>query len=175
PGGVRDSAERQTSSNNLKQIGLALHVYNDSSGHFPTPYLKTKTGQPGLSWRVAILPHVEQDALYRQFKLDEPWDSPNNIRLLNQMPKTYMVPGQPDPTVTHYLAFVGPNTIFDPKRKGVRFAEVKDGLSNTITVVEAANPVPWTKPDDLTFPPNGPIAPLLKWRGRNALILLGDG
>src|SRR5262245_26947874 len=126
PGGVRDTADRAKSSNNLKQIGLALHTHHDVRGSFPPPSLKTRTGKPGLSWRVAILPYIEQDYLYRQFKLDEPWDSPANLALLNQVPPTYMIPGQTDQTVTHYRGFVGPGTMFDPtpNRQPIRFANI---------------------------------------------------
>ena len=85
---VQSAAERANSSNNLKQIGLGMHNYHDQNNKLPPPYLKTKDGKPGLSWRV-ILPYIEQDFLYRQFKLDEPWDSPKNLALLNQMPQTY--------------------------------------------------------------------------------------
>ena len=63
-------------ANNLKQIGLAMHNFHDSYGGFPAAYSTDKNGKPLLSWRVHILPFVEGQALYRQFKLDEPWDSP---------------------------------------------------------------------------------------------------
>jgi hypothetical protein len=175
PGGVRDSAERANSTNNLKQIGLAIHNYHSVTNKLPPPYLKTKTGQPGLSWRVAILPYVEQDYLYKQFKLDETWDSPTNRALLNQMPKTYKIASQTDATVTHYRVFAGPGTMFDPTIPYLTFARIPDGTSNTIAVVEANDPVPWTKPDELPFPPKGAIAPLLNWRKDKALILMGDG
>jgi hypothetical protein len=173
-GKVRGAAERANSTNNLKQIGIGFMSYHDVTNRFPPPYLKTKTGQPGLSWRVAILPYIEQNSLYQQFKLDEPWDSPNNIRLLSQMPRTYMLPGQTDPTVTHYQVFVGPGTMFDPAKQRIKITDIQDGTSNTIAAVEAAVPVPWTKPDDLPFPPPGQIASLLKWRGNYALVLMAD-
>ena len=74
---VRMSAARMQSKNNLKQIALAMHNYEATYGHFPHD-ITDKNGKPILSWRVAILPFIEQDNLYKQFKLDEPWDSPNN-------------------------------------------------------------------------------------------------
>jgi len=173
-GKVRDASQNQESSNNLKQIGLAIHNHHDVNGYFPPPYLKTKDGKPGLSWRVAILPWLEQDSLYRQFKLDEPWDSPSNRQLLSRMPRTYAPPGQKDLTVTHYRVFVGPGTMFDPNKSKIRIVDVKDGLSNTLMVVEARDPVEWTKPDVLVFTPTTTLAPLLMWRNGRANILMGD-
>jgi prepilin-type processing-associated H-X9-DG protein len=165
---VREAAARAESTNNLKQIALAMHNYNDVyGGFFPANANYSPNGKPLLSWRVHLLPYLEQDILYRQFKLDEPWDGPNNIRLLAQMPKIYKLPGDTklssDQTV--YQVFVGPGTMFEtgPERnfKGIRFPmEVPDGSSNTILVVEAAQGVPWTKPDDLVFAPNRPLPPL---------------
>src|SRR5262249_25637901 len=74
---VRQEAKRIESSSNLRQIGIALHNYHDTFGAFPTDANTRTNPQNKLSWRVHILPFIEQDALYRQFKLDEPWDSPN--------------------------------------------------------------------------------------------------
>ena len=75
--------------NNLKQIGIALHSYADVYGHFPPAAICDKKGKKLLSWRVAILPFIGQEALYRKFKLDEPWDSPRNKPLLDEIPNTY--------------------------------------------------------------------------------------
>src|SRR5262249_34008276 len=74
-------ANRKQSQNNLKLIGLAFHNYLSTYGVFPASASFKKGKKPLLSWRVAILPFIEQEALYKKFKLDEPWDSPHNKKL----------------------------------------------------------------------------------------------
>src|SRR5439155_1388856 len=119
---------------------------------FPAAAVYDKDGKAILSWRVLILPYIEQDRLYRKFRLNEPWDSPHNKKLLEMMPKTYAAPnakGDP-PYTTHYQVFVGPGAGFEGKR-GLRIGDFTDGTSNTILVAEAARAVPWTKPEDLPY------------------------
>jgi hypothetical protein len=156
---VRGAAGRVQSSNNLKQMVLAMHNMADANGGTWLPAAIYKDDKPLLSWRVAILPYVEQDALYQQFKLDEPWDSPNNKKLLDKMPRVYMTEDQAEkaekmlPTTTHYRVFHGKGAAFEGT-KGLAFpAEFTDGTSNTIAIVEAEQAVPWTKPEELPFDP----------------------
>jgi len=111
-----------------------------------------KAGKPLLSWRVAVLPYIEQDNLYKQFHLDEPWDSDHNKKLLERMPPLY---GFGDEKAaknheTHYQGFAGKGAFFDGK-KGLKIVDITDGTSNTIMLVEAKKAVPWTKPDDVPF------------------------
>ena len=119
-------------------------------------------GTPLLSWRVLILPYIEQDDLYREFRLDEPWDSDHNIRLLERMPITYAAPGHKKSlypahhTVCH--VFVGPGTAFEGPG-GLAFKDFPDGQSGTLLIVEAGDPVPWTKPADIPFDPARVPAP----------------
>ena len=158
---VQEAAARAQSQNNLKQIGLAMHNYHDVNGAFPPAAVCDKTGKPMLSWRVLVLPYLEQETLYKEFKLDEPWDSPNNKKLLAKMPRTYMVPTQaPGTTDTHYRVFVGNGAVFDYVRGG-KITEITDGTSNTIMVATAAEAVPWTKPDELAFDPDKDMVKLL--------------
>lgn len=118
-------------------------------------------GTPLYSWRVLLLPYIEQDELYHEFHLDEAWDSPHNIRLLGRMPATYAAPPYkrsklpPNHTVIH--VFVGPGTAFEGPG-GVSFEDFPDGHSNTLLLVEAGDPVPWTRPDDLAYAPDVPIS-----------------
>jgi hypothetical protein len=115
-------------------------------------------GKPLLSWRVLILPFIEQDELYKQFKLDEPWDSPHNIQLLQKMPQIYG-PYRNRPTedgTTYFQAIVGPGAAFEGTT-GLTFADFTDGTSNTILIAEAWDAVPWTKPEELVYDPNGPL------------------
>jgi RNA polymerase sigma factor (sigma-70 family) len=145
--------QRAKSRLNLKQIGLAMHNYHDVNGSFAPPAIYSKGGKPLLSWRVALLPYLEQDALYRAFKLDEPWDSPHNKKLLAQMPPVYTPVGPAkakNPGATFYQVFVGKGAGFEAGRK-TRIADIVDGTSNTIMVVDAATAVPWTKPEDLPY------------------------
>ncbi|MDR3637301.1 MAG: DUF1559 domain-containing protein [Isosphaeraceae bacterium] len=145
---ARSAARRAQSTNNLKQIGLALHNFHSVQDHFPAT-IRDKAGKPLLSWRVAILPFIEQQALFNEFHLDEPWDSPHNQELVERMPTVYAVPGaKAEPGETFYRSFSGKGTFLDPDAKdGIRIADVTDGTSNTIAVVEAREAVPWTKPD----------------------------
>lgn len=169
----RANTEMRRTSNDLKQIGLAMHNHHDAVGYFPHDYT-TQDGKPLLSWRVALLPYIEQDNLFRKFKLNEPWDSPNNRALLNQCPKTYLSRRHKDPTLTCYQGFAGPGTVFDPKVPRLTFTMVPDGLTNTIFAVEAEDAVPWTKPVDLPFSDKGPL-PKLHYRSDIALALICDG
>lgn len=179
-GGNRD---RQKSSNNLKQIGLAFHSYSDSNNAIPNNSY-APDGKPLLSWRVHILPYLEQDSLYRQFNLKEPWDGPTNRPLIAQMPAVYGTPAMQKRAgqgKTYYRGFSHPGAIFEkPRQPGfanrLHIAGLADGLSNTIFVVEADEPVDWTKPDDLDFGPGKPLPPLGAGRNDNYVtILMGDG
>jgi Protein of unknown function (DUF1559) len=143
--------QRKKATNNLKQIGLAFHNHHDTFGWLPTN-LSTKDGKPGLSWRVAILPFIEEDNLYKQFKLNEPWDSEHNKKLIERMPKLYApIRGKADKGQTFYQMCAGKGTMLDPEGGHLQLADVTDGLSNTLMVAEAAKPVLWTKPDDMPY------------------------
>ena len=148
---LRNSAAIMQSQNNLKQIGLAMHNYYDVHGTFPPAAICDKKGKKLLSWRVAILPYIEQDNVYKQFKLDEPWDSENNKKAGQVLIKTYMDPRLPNDTGhTHYKLFVGKETPFD-WLQSKKFQDITDGTSNTVMVVAAGDAVPWAKPDDFEF------------------------
>jgi hypothetical protein len=150
------AAQLKESAKNLEQIALAFHNYNDTYGRLPTNVVAGDKAL--LSWRVQILPFVEQDELYKQFKLDEPWDSEHNKKLVAKMPKLYApVRGKADPGTTYYQAFGGSNGWL---KAGARIpTSFPDGTSNTFLVAEAAKPITWTKPDDLVF--NGKDVPAL--------------
>jgi prepilin-type processing-associated H-X9-DG protein len=152
---ARQAAQRAQSVNNLKQVMLAMHNYHSSNNVFPPAALSDAEGKPLLSWRVAILPYLEQQELYNEFHLDEPWDSAHNKPLIAKMPTVFKsTRNQPKgENTTFYQVLTGGGALFEPKGKGVGLADITDGTSNTIAVVEAAEGVIWTKPDDLVFDP----------------------
>ena len=172
------AARRIQSQNNLKQIGIALHAYHDTNGVFPPATITDAEGRPLYSWRVALLPYIEESTLFNQWQKNEPWDGPNNRLLWSRTPKCYQLPGKPgDGTQTYYQGFTGTGTAFG-NPQGIRTTDVLDGLSNTIFVVEASNPVVWCAPQDIPFTPspNG-FSPrqLGGYFGSSVQVLLGDG
>ena len=141
--------QRKQSFDNLQQMGLAFHDYHDVHGQMPTNQIG-QDKQPLLSWRVQILPYVEQEALYKQFKLDEAWDSDHNIKLIAKIPPIFApVRGRAKEGETFYQGFNGQGML----RSGVKIslATIVDGTSNTFMVAEAGKPVIWTKPEDMPF------------------------
>jgi hypothetical protein len=156
---ARQAARRAASMNNLKQIALAMLNYESAIRAFPPAYTADKqTGKPLLSWRVAILPYLDREDLFKQFHLDEPWDSEHNKALIPRMPAVYRSPAsQAAPGMTNYLTFRDKDSVF-PGTEKIGPADVTDGFSNTIMVVEAsdARAVAWTKPDDLQYDPKNP-------------------
>jgi prepilin-type processing-associated H-X9-DG protein len=158
---IADELPAQTDANNLKQIGLALHNHHDAMGHVPAA-ICDRDGKPLLSWRVAILPYIEQEALYRQFRLNEPWDSPHNKKLLGKMPKIYASPTgtAEEPDATFYQMPTGPKTLFPRPDHKMQIFRIPDGTSNTFLVVEASKGVPWTKPQDVAIPAMGKLPKL---------------
>ena len=175
---------RPADRTNLKQMGLALHNYHDVYNRFPaaghTNPPNSPRGRPLLSWRVAILPYVGEVALYNQFKQDEPWDGPNNIKLLDKMPKIFVAPRSvAPPGKTHYQVFTtaetAPIKTMFGRTVGRGLAAVSDGTSNTLMVVEATEPVEWTRPMDLPFDPDDDPPPLGLPGAGGFDALLGDG
>jgi prepilin-type N-terminal cleavage/methylation domain-containing protein len=179
---AREAARRAQCVNNLKQIGLAMHNYHTVWGALPAAAISDASGRPLLSWRVALLPYLEQDTLYKQFRLNESWDSPHNKKVAEQMPKVFASPGGVDaPGLTRYRVFTGDQAAFPersrqpgPTTLGRRFTEFTDGTANTLLVVEAAEAVPWTKPDELPYSPKGPL-PRLGSQPTSFQVLFADG
>jgi hypothetical protein len=150
-GRVHETSRRLVCANNLRTIGLAMMMHETSRNVFPPAYTTGKQGRPLLSWRVLLLPYLDQQDLYYRFHLDEPWDSPHNLPLAREMPKCFRCPSRPEmqPGYTPYMVIVGPHTVF-PGKDGIHLAEISDGPSKTILVVEAQGPgVSWTAPNDL--------------------------
>lgn len=166
--------------NNLKQIGLAMHIYCDHHGTFPSRAMYDQDGKPLLSWRVAILPYLGLEAgagakeLYDQFHLDEPWDSEHNLALLPRMPDVFKSIPKSESSETVFLAPVGEQTIF-AGGVGHRRVDVTDGLPSTIMVVQADRAVPWTKPEDLDFDAAVPMRDLGHAEAKGFHVLLSNG
>jgi hypothetical protein len=172
----KDREGRRDTQDNLKQLGLAMHHHQDVYKRLPADAIYSKDGRPLLSWRVAILPFIEQKNLYDQFRLDEPWDSPHNKQLLQVVPKIYApVRGEAPPGHTHYQVFTGPRTPFKPNIPPRFPASFPDGTSNTFLIVETDEAVPWTKPADVRVEPNGPLPPLGGLWGDGFYVVMGDG
>ncbi len=152
---ARASAESAQGENNLKQIGLAMYGFHERVGYIPTD-ITDQTGKPLLSWRVAILPYIGQNALYQQFKLDEPWNSAQNVKLAKSVIKVFQAPHQKEAVdgqgngLTHYMVFTGKGSLFHAGNKP-RFVQIADGTSNTLLCVESKSPAIWTKPQDIPF------------------------
>ncbi len=176
PGG--NAMDRARCVDNLKQIGLALQNYHDVSSKFPTVANFDKNNKPLLSWRVQLLPYLEQEALYKEFHLDERWDSEHNKKLVARMPAVFRCPGsRAAPGHTTYLGPVGKETMFTGENKPLRMADVLDGTSNTIFVVDAddKSAVPWTRPADLPYDGKDPWNHLVEHHGQTSVALFVDG
>ncbi|MFM9960142.1 MAG: DUF1559 domain-containing protein [Planctomycetaceae bacterium] len=139
----------------LKQISLALQDYHDAHGSFPPAYILGPDGKRWHSWRTLILPYMDQQMLYKQYRFDEPWDGENNRKLSSQFPYPICQCRQ-DPSsnrrrdLTHFVAVVGSQTAW-PGEKGIKLQDIKDGTANTVMVAEVHTPVPWFAPVDLSF------------------------
>ncbi len=169
---------RTPSRINLKNQAIAMMHYQEHRKAFPPAALLGSEGQPLLSWRVLLLPYLEEEELGSRFKLDEPWDSPHNLRLLPHIPNIYIDPTAPKATpsyYTHYRVFVGPGTPFEPGKRLRSPDDFPDGTSKTLLIVEAAEPVPWTKPEELIYDPLSPLPRLGGLVPGMINVVLADG
>lgn len=170
------ASRRSQSLNNLKYLALAALSYASIAEHaFPPSVVYGKSAFPQLnssgdksahvprSWRVELLPLLEHEELYKQYRLDQPWDSEANLKVLKQMPAVYRSPfDEPSSTNTSYYAVTGPGTVFDGE-EGTPLRAITDGTSHTLLWVEANREIPWTKPEDIAYEPGKEVPKLGGW------------
>ena len=174
---TRAAARRAQSMNNARQMILAGHNYASAYGHFPTQASYDKNGKPLLSWRVHILPFIDQNELYKQFRLDEPWDSPHNSKLLSKMPQIYQSPSVAvEDGKTVYLGAAGEGMMFNGKEK-IGFGQITDGSSNTVYMMEVnqSHAVEWTRPVDYQVNPEKPLDGLGGVNAGGFIVTMADG
>jgi hypothetical protein len=188
---------------NLAHVAKAIEKYHKDKGHYPPPAILDKDGKPLLSWRVAILPYLDgtyinnnsprtvnekpingPKDLYDLFKLDEPWDGPNNKKLIEKYPAVYSPPwgvipySQRDAGKTLTLAVVGKGGIFDPTKKTVAESDVRDGLKQTLLLMQLEEPgraVHWTKPADIALTADGKLPVDAPNFARRFAVVYADG
>lgn len=161
--GAAEANRRVICASHLKRLGVALRQYSETYGVLPSPAIVDSNGEELLSWRVLLLPFLGEDSLYRQFRLDEPWNSQHNLSLLPQMPPVFRCPAETEvvQTTTNYVAIVGQRTAFPPGGAS-RLTEITDDVRTTVLLVEVGcTGIPWTQPRDLLhseLPPSDQLA-----------------
>lgn len=178
----RAAAKRVTSQNNMRQLMLAALNYESAHMQFPPAYRVSKEGKKLLSWRVHILPFIEQNNLYQQFRHDEPWDSPNNIALLDKMPEVFRSPSsKAGPGKTVYRGIGGKSGILQPlmadNSGAIGFGQITDGSSNTIFAIETSDElaIEWTKPSNGIDPDSFDAEKFFGNQVGGTNITMGDG
>lgn len=179
---AREAARRSQCKGNLKQIALGLHNYHDTYGTFPPSYIPDATGKPMHSWRVLLLPFIDEAPMYDAYDFDKPWDHPDNLAVTRNPPQVFRCLSAPDDgfsSFTHYLYVTGQGTCFEGS-EGIKIPDIKDGASQTLLVVEThGSAIQWYEPRDLTsmeltsgFPATGP--PTAHAAGFNAAFVDGS-
>lgn len=184
---VKEASARMAASNNLKQVGIALHSYHDVNNTLPSPFMdpdargfglprSTLAPADRLSWRANILPYIEQANLYQLLDPTEAWNGPRNGTATRAAVKTFGDPLDPVDANTRLRVFVDNGALFDsdPKQR-VPLARVMDGTSNTIMVAEGGERVPWGQFNEYQFDPVGPLPPLGHPNRDTILVLMADG
>ncbi len=168
-------ADRKKVLSQFRQIAIAMHNYHDRHKAFPPAMLVDRKQRELLSWRVLILPYLGEEKLFREFNLEEPWDSPHNKTLLAKRPKAY-APVRKDAgaDMTYYQVFHGKDAAFE-RQQPLRIDDLLDGTANTFLLAEAANAVPWSKPADLAYDPKKPLPKLGAQFDKVFAVGIGDG
>ncbi len=150
---AREASRRMQCSNHIKHLVLAMHNYHDTMQTLPPLYTVDKDGKPLHSWRVHLLPFLEQQALYSEIKLDEPWDSEHNKQFHDVVIPFFQCPSNPNAKPGAnccYSAIAGQGLVANKKpnpRGGEHtMAWIMDGTSNTIAIVEVKQPFCWMDP-----------------------------
>jgi hypothetical protein len=173
-GEVRDAADRTTDMGHLCQVTLSAHNYASSSKDGET----FPSADGPVSWRVLLLPQIEQSNLYSRFKLSEPWDSPTNRPLADERVRTYLSArdtrehGIVD---TRMRVFTGPETVFPPGQETVKLTKFPDGTSNTIFAVYADERVPWPQPKELAYSKSAPLPAFSREHPTGFIVSMCDG
>lgn len=163
----------------LETLHQALEKYHTDKGSYPPAMMTDKDGRPTMSWRVALLPYMNDEAktLYNQFRFDEPWDSLYNKRLIKKMPQAFRSPNRyawgAGQWKTRDQVFTGAGTLFEGG-KGIRKTDV---TSKLILLVHAGDDraVYWTKPADISYAADGPLPQLTGRYDNRFEVLLNDG
>lgn len=161
----------------LKLLAQAIEKYHDAKGCYPAQALNDEEGRPLLSWRVALLPYLGEDVLYKEFRLDEPWDSLHNKKLIKKMPKAFQSldthgPWNRKKNKTQDQVFVGAETLFSGKK--IKKTDV-GGQTVILAHVGDDQAVYWTKPADLPYAADKDLPNLFGEYGGSFRVLLTDG
>jgi prepilin-type processing-associated H-X9-DG protein len=150
---AREAARRMQCMNHIKQIVWAIHTYHETCNALPPLYSVDANGKPLHSWRVLLLPFLEQTELYEQIRLDEPWDSEYNKQFHDKVPAVYRCPNSRQGG-SSYSAIAGEGFVPATKPQGfdgnwgeITIARITDGLSNTIAIVEVNDSFNWMAPN----------------------------
>jgi prepilin-type processing-associated H-X9-DG protein len=154
---AREAARRSQCTNNLKQIGLAMHNYHDSNKCFPPAVITNEDGLPMRSWRTAILPYIDSNPFYDMYDFNVPWDDPNNQNLMSMPVMVYRCPSAPPSSgtfplcETNYVMVAGKGTLGGEPNEAVKISDITDGTSNTILAIEVGGAgIHWMEPRDVT-------------------------
>lgn len=173
---ARAAARRTQSANNMKQLGLAMHNYHAVHKEFPAAVMTAEDGKTTYSWRVALLPFLDQKPLYDAYNFDEPWDSDDNLKVLKHMPNTYRHPNESiGVTTSSYYALTGENTGLGNGDRPIRIRDMVDGTSNTALLFDVKRAIPWTKPEDIKYSVDEDVPALGGYEPGGFNALLGDG
>lgn len=178
---AKDAAIACQCQGHLNQLQLALVNYESVNGRLPPAYIVGKDGRPMHSWRVLILPFIDERSLYESYDFNEPWNGPHNSKLADKMPGIFHMPSEPpSSSMTNIVAITGPGTAF-PGSQSTRKADFTDGLDNTILLAEIADSkINWLEPRDLhveemSFIVNDKHKPSISCsRTRGPFVVCGD-